>query len=271
MEQGCIHKCRCPACRKRDNNPTKRLHARLNVFLSVLDERQRRLFVGLESLKVGHGGDRRLARITGMNVDTVARGRRELQDFQADGRIRKSGGGRPAVEKKRLRFVQLSNACYRTTRPVTPAARASGSVRVSGISANNWPRSIRPALPPLHDSCGNSIIPPRSIARSWVKAARSGTSNSATSRGSNAYFYGTAGPSSALMPRNENSSAVSRIQELPGVVSPIRSMSMTFARWPKALVSRLAFTIRFATKALSMWAHRPIPQSWPLMLSYGGG
>jgi len=36
------------------------------------------LYAGLESLKAGHGGDRRLAELTGMDVHTVARGRREL-------------------------------------------------------------------------------------------------------------------------------------------------------------------------------------------------
>jgi hypothetical protein len=72
----------------------------MNFFLSTLDEQQRRLYVGLESQKLGHGGDRRLAVITGMSVDTIAKGRRELGLAEPTERIRASGGGRWPVEKK---------------------------------------------------------------------------------------------------------------------------------------------------------------------------
>lgn len=44
---------------------------RANFFLSTLDKHQRRLYVGLESAKLGRGGDRQLADITGMSVDTI--------------------------------------------------------------------------------------------------------------------------------------------------------------------------------------------------------
>ena len=66
------------------------------------DEKQRRLYAGLESLKLGYGGDQRIAAFIGMDPHTVAKGRRELieQHFEVD-RIRKAGGGRKPVEKKR--------------------------------------------------------------------------------------------------------------------------------------------------------------------------
>lgn len=72
------------------------------LFYSLLDEQQRRLYAGLESIKQGHGGDRQLARALGLDEDTVARGRRELlaSDVQPD-RVRRAGGGRPRAEKKR--------------------------------------------------------------------------------------------------------------------------------------------------------------------------
>ena len=50
-----------------------------------------------------HIGSERLAQITGMNVNTIRRGRRELNDDLAGrptDRVRKPGGGRPALEKK---------------------------------------------------------------------------------------------------------------------------------------------------------------------------
>lgn len=78
------------------------LKAAIVLFSSMLDERQRRLYAGLESLKLGYGGDQRIAEFIGMDPHTVAKGRRELleQDLDRD-RIRKAGGGRKPVEKKR--------------------------------------------------------------------------------------------------------------------------------------------------------------------------
>jgi len=76
--------------------------AAIVLFLGLLDERQRRMFAGLESMRLGRGGDRRVADITGLDVHTIARGRRELLGGEAQAeRIRRPGGGRTATEKKR--------------------------------------------------------------------------------------------------------------------------------------------------------------------------
>lgn len=72
-------------------------------MLSRLDEPQRRWLAALESQRVGHGGDRLLSLITGLNVETIRRGRRELDTSLRDcppGRIRRPGAGRPPVKKK---------------------------------------------------------------------------------------------------------------------------------------------------------------------------
>ena len=75
--------------------------AAIVLFYSLLDEQQRRLYAGLESLKQGHGGDRQLAEILGLDEETVARGRQELLEAKVQrNRVRQSGGGRPRVEKK---------------------------------------------------------------------------------------------------------------------------------------------------------------------------
>jgi len=65
-----------------------------------LDEHQRRLYAGLESKKLGYGGDQQLALITGMDVETIAKGRHELEQAEPTDRIRAPGGGRIRVEKK---------------------------------------------------------------------------------------------------------------------------------------------------------------------------
>ena len=78
------------------------LKASILLFYSLLDEQQRRLYAGLESLKLGRGGDRSLADFLGLNPRTVARGRQQLlagaQDVEVD-RARKAGGGRKLVGK----------------------------------------------------------------------------------------------------------------------------------------------------------------------------
>jgi hypothetical protein len=71
------------------------------LFVSTLDERQRRLYAGLESLKLGYGGDNYVADLFGMDPHTVARGRSELEIGHWDTRrLRTQGGGRSSVEKK---------------------------------------------------------------------------------------------------------------------------------------------------------------------------
>ena len=76
--------------------------ALLVLFCSLLNEKQRRLYAGLESLKLGHGGDAHIASLLGMDPHTVAKGRKELMeaDLDATGRIRAPGAGRPLQEKK---------------------------------------------------------------------------------------------------------------------------------------------------------------------------
>jgi hypothetical protein len=70
------------------------------LFFSTLEEHQRRLYAGLESLRLGHGGDSRIAELTGLDVHTIAKGRSELleRDVQVK-RIRRPGAGRPRLEK----------------------------------------------------------------------------------------------------------------------------------------------------------------------------
>jgi len=77
------------------------LKAAILLFYSLLDEQQRRLFAGLESIRVGHGGDTLLSDFLGLDVHTVARGRQQLLDRNVVcGRTRRTGGGRTATEKK---------------------------------------------------------------------------------------------------------------------------------------------------------------------------
>lgn len=72
----------------------------LGFFMSLLNEKQQRLFAGYESIKIGYGGDKQVAIKTGLNVKTVSRGRKELMSRDIDViRIREIGAGRPSLKK----------------------------------------------------------------------------------------------------------------------------------------------------------------------------
>ncbi len=98
-----VHVCQCPICRQPRDHADKSIHRKMNLLLSRLDEQQRRWYVALESVKFGHGGDVLLSQITGMNVETIRRGREELES-ELQGRpvdrVRLPGGGRTPLEKK---------------------------------------------------------------------------------------------------------------------------------------------------------------------------
>jgi hypothetical protein len=101
-----IHECHCAACLQSKDHPDWLLHHQMNLLLTRLDEQQRRWFVALESKKIGRGGDTLLSQITGMDVETIRRGRRELDENLEPcptDRVREEGGGQPAVEKKTCR------------------------------------------------------------------------------------------------------------------------------------------------------------------------
>lgn len=103
MKVQAMHQCQCEICQQASDSPTQALHHQMNVFMSRLDEQQRRWYAALEAKKFGHGGNTHMARITGLNVNTIRRGRRELAadlDGRPAERQRVPGGGRKRVEKK---------------------------------------------------------------------------------------------------------------------------------------------------------------------------
>jgi hypothetical protein len=74
----------------------------VELFVSLLDEKQRRLYAGLESIKLGHRGDKKISQLFGLDIHTVAKGRQELWSGKIEtDRVRRAGGGRKMLEKKR--------------------------------------------------------------------------------------------------------------------------------------------------------------------------
>jgi hypothetical protein len=78
-------------------------HRQFNVLMSCLDERQRRWLTALEAERLGYGGTQRMHEVTGLDINTIRRGRRDLADELVDcpaDRIRTVGDGRKPLGKK---------------------------------------------------------------------------------------------------------------------------------------------------------------------------
>jgi hypothetical protein len=96
-----IDKIQSPDDEMRPDILMNELKAALIIFFSTMDEKQRRLYAGYESLKIGHGGDKRIAELLALDQKTVARGRQELLGGKVNiANIRESGGGRKQIKKK---------------------------------------------------------------------------------------------------------------------------------------------------------------------------
>jgi hypothetical protein len=108
-----VHSCHCPDCQAGHDHGDRQLHYQINLLMSRLNEQQRRWLAALESKKAGYGGDTLLALITGLHVDTIRRGREELDaglEGRPTDRVRNPGAGRPPGKKK-------SRPPSRTSRP----------------------------------------------------------------------------------------------------------------------------------------------------------
>jgi hypothetical protein len=97
-----IHQCPCPGCRREPDGAVAREHRAINRLVAWTDERSRRLVAGFLARLYGHGGITLLARITGLDRNTIARGRRELDraDPLPPGRARRPGAGPKPVETR---------------------------------------------------------------------------------------------------------------------------------------------------------------------------
>jgi len=94
--------CACPAGADGRDHPERVLHLAMQLLLSRLDEGQRRWYAAVEATRPGPGGVRRVADITGLDEHTLRRGQQEVAGSLADvpvRRQRRTGGGRPPVEK----------------------------------------------------------------------------------------------------------------------------------------------------------------------------
>src|SRR5215213_548440 len=88
------------------------LEDKIPKVLSILNERQTRLYLAMEAEEIGHGGVVRISEVSNVSRKTIIKGKKELQqlvkkgvtevmdDILKVGRIRKEGAGRKDVTEK---------------------------------------------------------------------------------------------------------------------------------------------------------------------------
>jgi len=96
-----IHNCTCESCQLHPYGKTAKQHQAINRVLLELNERNKRRFVGVLANERGRGGTSQLAAITGLSRTTINRGRSEIElsNKKLSSGVRRSGAGRPQVEK----------------------------------------------------------------------------------------------------------------------------------------------------------------------------
>jgi hypothetical protein len=98
-----VHRCPCKECECYSDSAVAQEHRLIHRLIAAVDERSRRLYAAFLALQYGRGGIAKVARITGMSRTTIRQGRQELlapAEISSD-RIRRPGGGRKRIDKKR--------------------------------------------------------------------------------------------------------------------------------------------------------------------------
>src|SRR4051812_50227118 len=99
-----VQACQCVRCQSGDVHPDRALHEQMNLLLSRLGEAERRWYAAVEANRLGHGGGRLVAQITGLEEKTIRRGQAEVAGPLAPvppKRQRGGGGGGPPAAKKK--------------------------------------------------------------------------------------------------------------------------------------------------------------------------
>ena len=89
------HLCQCAKCVQHPTSATAQLHQQINQLAALLNEKERRQFVGLLARQLGRGGVTVMAEVTGLNRNTIMGGQGEIAASNFNERVRTKGGGRP--------------------------------------------------------------------------------------------------------------------------------------------------------------------------------
>ena len=163
--------------------------AAIIIFLSMLDEKQRRLYAGVEAIKYGVGGDQWIASLLGMHPQTVARGRRDLLagdvevEQSAQGRRRSQAGGKktPEIIAKIETLMEYETAgdpitglkwTRRTTEKIARELAHLGGIEVSANTVGRILKELGYCLRVNHKKISSGTGPDRDAQFKKISAIR---------------------------------------------------------------------------------------------------
>jgi Rhodopirellula transposase DDE domain len=106
MDDADIRFCGCARCQQEVDHPDRDYHRALNLLMRQLRPPQRRLFAAIESRRIGKGGRRLMAEITGICLPTIRRGRVELTAL-LEGTPLEGAKGRPGRHSIRETYPDI--------------------------------------------------------------------------------------------------------------------------------------------------------------------
>ena len=162
-----------------------RLGPSMQMVLPMLDERSRRLVLGMAARAAGEGGSGAVAALTGASWQTVADGAAEVASGESapPGRVRRRGGGRKRLAETDPGLADALEALIRDSMrgdPQSPLAWTTRSVQhlADELAAAGHPCSASTVHRMLR---GRGTRCSRTRGRSKGGGTRSGTGSSGTS------------------------------------------------------------------------------------------
>jgi hypothetical protein len=129
----------------------------IKAILPLLNEKQKRIFLASCAETLGWGGVKRVREISGCGKESIKRGKRELKEAtQADGRIRKKGGGRKRAEEvnpELLSWIEkiVSDSTYGNPQnPLTWTTQSLRKIQDSLLSGHHIYLSVQTIVRLLH-------------------------------------------------------------------------------------------------------------------------
>jgi len=83
MQTSNIQRCGCRRCQRQPDHPGAVRHREINVLMSQLPEKARRLYAAIESRRMGKHGRRLFSEVTGICRSAICRGQKELTSILA--------------------------------------------------------------------------------------------------------------------------------------------------------------------------------------------
>src|SRR6202158_4835494 len=150
------------------------LQEKVALLWPHLDERARRLFAASEARQLGHGGVSTVSRACGVSRVTITKGLQELDGAPLPvGRVRREGGGRPALETL---DPDLPRRLEALVEPLTSGDPES-PLRWTSKSTRTLAAELAAQQHPVNHEKGAQLVPQRDYSLQGTRKAEEGSNH----------------------------------------------------------------------------------------------